>query len=122
MRQRQTLLRKMLTCGLLATALTLTSMQARAQDVTVRGSGTCQAFLDAERNSLPEAVKQLTWLLGYVSGLAVATEVDILGNHDPDSMLTWVNLYCQRYPAKYLSNAGNMYYQFRKDQMKASVK
>lgn len=116
------LARKMMRCGVLAAVLAVTAMQASAEDVTVRGSGTCQGFLDAERNSVPEAVKQLTWLLGYVSGLAVATEVDVLGNHDPDSMLKFVDNYCERYPAKYLSNAGNMYYQFRKEQMKASLK
>ena len=118
----QSLMRRMLTSGLIAAALAVTAMQARAQDVTVRGSGTCQAYLDAERsNDVQGAVKQLNWLLGYVSGLAVARHVDVLGNGDgAESMLDWVDAYCQRYPAKYLSDAGNLFYTYRVEQMKAA--
>lgn len=112
-------LRKMLACGLLAAALTMT---ASAEDVTVRGSGTCQGYLDAKNShSIQEAVKHLTWLLGYVSGLAVATHTNILGSgDDAESMLNWVDVYCKAYPARYLSDAGDLYYTYRKEQMKAS--
>jgi hypothetical protein len=72
MTRSQSLIRRMLTCGLITAALAVTAMQARAQDVTVRGSGTCQGYLDAKSShSIQEAVKHLTWFLGYVSGLAV---------------------------------------------------
>jgi hypothetical protein len=111
----------MLRCGALATVLAITAIQANAQNVTVRGSGTCQAYLDAKRNSVQEALKDLNWLLGYMSGLAVATQVDVLGKGDnADFMLTWVGAYCQLYPAKYLSDAGDLYYRFLKEQMKVS--
>jgi hypothetical protein len=119
--KKQTFLRRMLRCALLATALTVTAIQASAQNVTVRGSGTCQAYLDAKRNSVEEAVKDLNWLLGYMSGLAVATQVDVLGKGDNgEFMLKWVDAYCELYPAKYLSDAGDLYYRFRKEQMKAA--
>jgi hypothetical protein len=124
MSKRQTLLRKLLSCGLIATALAVTAVQASAQDgVTVRGSGTCREYLDAAHTSVEQAMNHLTWLLGYLSGLAVATQVNVLGKNDnAESMLTWVNTYCQAYPAKYLSNAGDMYYRFRIEQMKAEPK
>ena len=121
MTKGQTLPRRMLSCGLLATALAVTAMQASAQDVTVRGAGTCQAYLDAKRNYAEgenQALNQLTWLLGYLSGLAAATHVDILGNGDSaESIPTWVDIYCHRYPSNYLSDAGDLYYKFRKERM-----
>ena len=122
MTKTQTLTRKMLRCGLLAACLAVSAIQASAQNVTVRGSGTCQAYLDAKRSGdVNQAVKELTWLLGYMSGLAVARQVDVMGTADSaDSMLTWVDAYCGRYPAKYLSDAGDLYYRFRLEQMKAS--
>jgi hypothetical protein len=122
--KRQTLPRRMLRCALLATALAVTAIQASAQNVTVRGSGTCQAYLDAKaRNNVQDAVKDLTWLLGYVSGLAVATHVNVLGSEDhADLMLKWVDTYCQLYPAKYLSDAGDLYYRFLKERLQASAK
>lgn len=120
MRHAQTLRGGILTCGLLATALAVTPIRASAQDVTVRGSGTCQGYLDAKRSSVEKALKDLRWLLEYVSGLAVATHVNILANDDnADAMLTWVNTYCEVYPAKYLSDAGDLFYRFRLEQMKA---
>lgn len=121
MTKGQTLQRRMLRVGLLAIAMAVTAIQASAQSVTVRGSGTCQAYLDAKRNSVQEAVKDLNWLLGYMSGLAVATQVDVLGKGDnADFLLKWVDGYCQLYPAKYLSDAGDLYYRFLKEQMKVS--
>jgi hypothetical protein len=121
MTKGQTLPRRMLRVGLLAIAMAVTAIQASAQNVTVRGSGTCQAYLDAKRNSVQEALKDLNWLLGYMSGLAVATQVDVLGKGDnADFLLKWVDGYCQLYPAKYLSDAGDLYYRFLKEQMKVS--
>lgn len=122
MTQGQSLVRRMVACGLLAAALAVTAMQASAQDVTVRGSGTCQTYLDAKRsNSVQEAVKDLVWFMGYVSGLAVANHVDVFGKGDnADVMFDWVNAYCERYPAKYLSDAGDLFYRYRVEQIKAS--
>jgi hypothetical protein len=63
----------------------------------------------------------MVWFMGYVSGLAVATHVDIFGKGDSaELMIDWVDAYCQRYPAKYLSNAGDLYYRYRLEQIKAS--
>ena len=122
MTRAQSLTRRLLACTLLALTLALTATQAKAQDVTVRGSGTCQDYLDAKRsNNVQEAVKDLTWFMGYLSGLAVATHVNVLGKGDSaESMLDWVDAYCGRYPAKYLSDAGDLYYTYRVEQMKAS--
>lgn len=123
MTKRQTLTRRMVRSALLAICLAVTAIQASAQNVTVRGAGTCQAYLDAKRSSVQEALKDLNWLLGYMSGLAVATQVDILGKGDnAEFMLKWVNTYCELYPAKYLSDAGDLYYRFLKEQMKAAAK
>jgi hypothetical protein len=123
MTKGQTLPRKTLRCGLLITVMAVAAMEASAQNVTVRGSGTCQAYLDAKaRNSVQDAVKDLTWLLGYMSGLAVATHVNVLGTEDnADLMLKWVDTYCQLYPAKYLSDAGDLYYRFLKERMQAKA-
>ena len=116
-----TLLRVLMSLALLATTLVATAVQARADDVAVRGAATCQAFLDAKRNSVEEALKDLTWFLGYMSGLAVANHVDVLGaGNSAQSVVTWVDTYCQRYPENDLSDAGNLYYKFRIEQMKTS--
>ena len=122
MRQRQALLRNMLRCGLLAAILAVAATQASAQEISVRGARSCQAFLDAKRTSVPQAASDLRWLLGYISGLAVATHVDILGKDNADSMLKFVDTYCQLRPADYLSDVGDLYYRVLKEQMKGTSK
>jgi hypothetical protein len=119
---RKALMHRLLRSGVLAACLLVSAVQADAQNVTVRGSGTCKEYLDDERNSVDDAVKDLTWLLGYLSGLAVATHVDVLGKADNAvAMLNWVNSYCQTHPTIYLSDAGDQYYKLRIDQMKADA-
>lgn len=107
------------TLGLIAAA-SLTATHANAADVTVRGSPTCQAYMTAKhKTDTTEAMSDLVWLLGYMSGLAVGTQVDILARGDDGtSMLDWLDIYCQRFPTKYLSDAGDMYYGFLKQQIK----
>lgn len=121
MRIERTLPRIILSCGLSAMALAITATPASAQGVTIRGARTCQAYLDAKDKSVQDALKDLTWFLGYMSGLAVATHVDVLGAGDTaESVIAWVDTFCQRYPAKRLSDAGDLYYKFIIEQMKAN--
>jgi hypothetical protein len=111
---------RILRCGVLSAVLAVAAIQARAEEISVRGARSCQAYMDAKRNSVPQAVSDLRWLLGYLSGLAVATHVDILGKDNADAMLDWVNAYCELHPANYLSEAGDLYYRFLKEQMRGS--
>lgn len=123
MRGRRAFRRRVLGCALLSTMLAAAAMQASAQDVTVRGAPTCQEYMAAKRTSVEEAISDLKWLLGYMSGLAVATHVDILSKPDNgQSMLTWVDTYCPRYPARSLSDAGDLYFRFLKEQMKGTAR
>ena len=72
----------MLTWGLITAALAVTAIQASAQDVTVRGWERVRPISMQSSHSIPEAVKHLTWFLGYVSGLAVANHVNMLDKGD----------------------------------------
>jgi hypothetical protein len=101
--------------------MAVTVMQTSAQDITVRGAPTCRAYLEAKRNGdVNQALNHLTWFLGYMSGLAVARHVDVLGKDSAESLFAGVDVYCERYPARNLSDAGDMYYGFRIEQMKAN--
>lgn len=47
------------------------------------------------------------WLLGYMNGLVSYSDKDALKNIDPESMLLWVDKYCQANPLKKLNEAGS---------------
>lgn len=108
--------------GVIAVAsFTWTTAPAVAGDITVRGSPTCREYLAAKDKSKAgdtnEAYSDLVWFLGYMSGLAVGTNVNVLEKGDNgESAFTWLEVYCPRKPTAYLSDAGNIYFGFLKQQ------
>jgi len=108
--------------GLLAAAsFTGMTIPAQAADITVRGSPTCGAYLAAKEKSKhgdeSEAFNDLVWFLGYMSGLAVGTNADVLAKNDNgQGAMEWLDVYCPRHPTKYMSDAGDVFYAFLKQQ------
>lgn len=84
---------------------------ASAVPVTVRGSPSCGEWVQtrASSESWPALVTQ-RWLTGYLSGLAIATNVDILKGRDNASLFLWTDKYCQSNPLNYLVDAGDQLY------------
>jgi hypothetical protein len=113
---------KKLICGLLvATTLTGMAMPVSAEDITVRGAPTCRAYLAArekgKHGDTGEALSNLVWFLGYMSGLAVGTQVNVLEkDNNAASLINWLDVYCPRYPDKYLSDAGDLLHKYFKEQ------
>jgi hypothetical protein len=48
------------------------------------------------------------WLLGYVSGLAVASGTDKLKSTDSASIELWMDNYCRANPLKYVDEGGTV--------------
>lgn len=94
---------------------------SHADDIHVRGSPTCAEYLAAKQQAkhgdTGPAMGQLRWFLGYMSGLAVGSHVDVLhNNNDGTSVIDWLDLYCGRLPKNYLSDAGDVFYGYLKQQ------
>jgi hypothetical protein len=48
-----------------------------------------------------------SWLLGYLSGLAVSSGRDFLSGTDNASIYRWMDEYCRVNPLRDVSNGGN---------------
>lgn len=77
-----------------------------ANAVTVRGGPSCADWLN-ERKATPNALSHNEfWLLGYISGLAVATNANVLRNTANTSLMSWVDSYCRSNSLHNLEEAG----------------
>ena len=69
-----------------------------ASAVVVMGAWPCGEWVKNEQADSWEARVQRSWLIGYVSGQAAATGVDVLKGASGPSMILWVTNYCNSNP------------------------
>ena len=77
--------------------------------VTVRGVRSCGKWIAA--HPIPPSVSadslaQESWLVGYLSGVSVESNVDVLKNVDNESIFLWMNNYCQQNPLMDIGDGG----------------
>jgi len=98
--------------AVLSLVLSATAFDAKAQ--TVRGSRSCGSWVSERAlGSIDLAIE--TWLLGYLSGLAVGTGKDFIKGTDNPSIFLWVDNYCRANPLKSLHEAGlNLHFELIK--------
>lgn len=96
---------------ILALALGLfLAANAAAQTVTARGARSCALWnenrLDERGGHLLGAQFYQTWLVGYLSGMAAGTGVDLLGGRPNAPLFQMVDRYCAENPGANLAQAG----------------
>lgn len=98
---------KFLLKAVLIWAVSVTSLQAQAQDrsVTVRGAPSCGKWIEVRKNQpySPESA----WLIGYLSGTSSGLGVDALKGTDNDSLFLWMDNYCKTDPLSHLGRGAN---------------
>jgi hypothetical protein len=47
------------------------------------------------------------WLLGYLSGIAAAKNIDLLQGAERKSLFLWMDNYCQKNPLKRISDGAH---------------
>ena len=95
-------------------ALVLFSEEAPAR-VFVRGVPSCGEWAAArekqKRENRPQNPGERTWLLGFLSGLAIGQNKEFWGGTDAKALdneaaYQWVDNYCRANPSKDLDDAG----------------
>ncbi len=99
---------------LAATALVMFS-EATLARVFVRGVPSCREWTAAREKHKRETPGQIpgerTWLLGFLSGLAIGQDKEFWGDTSPraldnEAAYQWVDNYCRANPSKDLDDAG----------------
>jgi hypothetical protein len=78
--------------------------------VTVKGMRSCETWIK-DRAEQPErafgARVDSAWLAGYLSGVAVARDIDFLKGVDESIMQSWMDNYCNSHPLDLMGDAAD---------------
>ena len=75
------------------------------QAITVRGAPTCGGWL--MQRSAPEGEStELAWIVGFLSGLSIGFNEDILAPVDNADISSWLDTYCREHPLDSFGSVG----------------
>ncbi|HTN95075.1 MAG TPA: hypothetical protein VMJ33_10865 [Gallionella sp.] len=83
---------------------------ANGHAVTVKGMKNCGAWLRSHPEHAPPSQNTLAddaWLDGYLSGVAVARNIDFLKGVDEKVIHIWMNNYCSSHPSDLVGYAAD---------------
>ncbi len=87
--------------------LTLGGISNPSSAIATLGVRTCGNWVkEAKTPNSCAAIANQSWLVGYITGLAVGSNKDFLKDSDTDSLFLWVTNYCQKNPLEKLDSAG----------------
>jgi hypothetical protein len=72
--------------------------------VTTMGAKPCGEWVKNEESNDWPAIVQHGWVIGFISGVSVAVDSDVLKTASKDSIYLWITNYCRRNP---LENSGD---------------
>jgi hypothetical protein len=93
-------------CIVLASGIFAVSSPADA-GVEARQAPSCGEWIVHREKSDTLALGNASWLLGYLSGIAVAGGKDFLAGADNASIYKWMDSYCRKNPLRDLGGGGN---------------
>ena len=99
----------------LTIAMVLAFFTFSASAVTVRGGPSCATWLKDRQVSDSNGNYNEFWLLGYLSGIAVASNTDVLRGTPNNALMSWVDNYCRTNSLQNLEQAGGeLFYELKR--------
>jgi hypothetical protein len=81
-----------------------------ANAVTVKGMRSCEAWIKGRAEQPARAFGSKidsSWLVGYLSGVAVARDIDFLKGVDISIINSWMDNYCSSHPLDLMGDAAD---------------
>jgi hypothetical protein len=78
--------------------------------VTVKGMKNCGVWIKSHAEQPAPSMNALAdnaWLVGYLSGVAVARNIDFLKGVDDKTIQTWMHNYCSSHPSDLVGYAAD---------------
>jgi len=91
---------QMLSRTIFAIILTLQCLTTRAGAVALISvdASNCREFTAVEKNKLAPYDRTASWIFGFLSGVATASDRDVLRGLDPTAIVDWISNYCRQNP------------------------
>jgi hypothetical protein len=84
--------------------------------VTIMGQPSCGEWV-AQKKLQWNNIRNQSWLAGYLSGLSVAYNADVLKRPDLESLALWMENFCKANPLVPVSTGGTILFEDLKAQM-----
>jgi len=99
---------KLLLAGcLLSASGTIAAASPDDGGVAARQAPSCGEWIVHREKSDTLALGNASWLLGYLSGIAIAGGKDYLAGSENSSLYKWMDNYCRKHPLRDVSSGGN---------------
>ena len=85
-------------------AMSVACLQAHA--VTVKGAPSCGDWVKDRKAGGWSSTANLGWLVGFLSGLSVASRNEALKDTNVESLSLWMDNYCRSNPLKDVDDGG----------------
>jgi hypothetical protein len=92
---------------LIVISMVLMTNQVSANYVLGQGGASCGTWLEARRTRGSDTWVFRAWILGFVSGVNAASQLDFLVEPDANAIFAWFDNYCRQHPLDKLSKASN---------------
>ena len=97
---------------ILLTIITFSCITTNAIAVTTRGSPLCSEWVQNQKEkeikgNTIAALDNESWLLGFLSGYALYSDINFIEGTDNKSLFLWVSNYCSANPLKALGTSGD---------------
>jgi len=96
----------LLVCLLLAPGA-IAAAAAPDKGVEARQAPSCGEWVVNREKSTPLALGNASWLLGYLSGIAITSGKDLLAGTDNATIYKWMDGYCRKNPLRDVGSGGN---------------
>ena len=99
----------------LLTGLAGNTYAAKKIEIAGQGIGGCGEWIAEKKSSRSMDAFNKVWILGYLSGRAASSNVDILRGTPNESLFLWIDNHCNQYPLETIEGAGQMlFYELKK--------
>ena len=92
---------------LLLSSVASAAPPAAERGVEARQAPSCGEWIVHREKSDTLALGNASWLLGYLSGIAIGSGKDYLSGTENSSIYKWMDSYCRKNPLRDLSGAGS---------------
>ena len=97
---------KKLTLSLIIFSVLVSITITAKAEVTILGDRSCGTWINDRKENGVGMLYQSNWLMGYLAGMSVELNKDLLRNTDMDSLNFWVDNFCKNNPLDTLTIAG----------------
>ncbi len=96
-------------CVFVLMALTILAVATSAMAVTTIGDRSCGQWVGRTKSPI-EHIGPENWLMGFMTGLSVGSQKDVLAEPDGDSLILWMDNYCKSHPLDKVGTGATVLY------------